>query len=93
MKRGIESDCQTSFMDHLHENLAACKLEVEVMCREEDQDYIDKINELHDYLDMVMNMVKPGCSEQVLKVALGHMSSLVDTLSFMSLMAKLHASL
>ncbi|XP_059437740.1 pyrophosphate--fructose 6-phosphate 1-phosphotransferase subunit alpha-like [Corylus avellana] len=59
----------------------------------EDLVYMEKIKELQDYLDKVKNMVKPGCSQEVLKVALSSMSSLVNFLSSMSTRPKLHASL
>ncbi|GKV35049.1 hypothetical protein SLEP1_g43368 [Rubroshorea leprosula] len=58
----------------------------------EDEDHIRKINEFQAYLDMVMRMVKPGCSPEVLNVALNSMSSLADILAFMSSL-KLHSSL
>lgn len=55
-------------MEHLREKLAlaASKLEmatldnnqVEVVCRE-DQDYIDKINKLHHYIDTVNDCYSP----------------------------------
>ncbi|XP_062144775.1 pyrophosphate--fructose 6-phosphate 1-phosphotransferase subunit alpha-like isoform X2 [Alnus glutinosa] len=59
----------------------------------EDLVYMEKIKELQDYLEKVKNMVKPGCSQEVLKVALSSMSSLVNFLSSMSTRPKLHASL
>ncbi|GMN48565.1 hypothetical protein TIFTF001_017725 [Ficus carica] len=95
-----ESDCQRFLVDHLYENLGATQIErpglnnrVEVLFTEEDHDYDEMINELHAYLDSVKKMVKPGCSEELLKVALRYMSSLVNVLSFMSLTSKLHSSL
>lgn len=50
----------------------------------EDQDYIGRLNELQAYLDKVKNIVKPGCSQEVLKVTLSSMASIVDILSVMS---------
>jgi pyrophosphate--fructose-6-phosphate 1-phosphotransferase len=50
----------------------------------EDQDYMGRIKELQEYLDKVRTIVKPGCSQDVLKAALSAMSSLTDILSLMS---------
>ncbi|KAI3956788.1 hypothetical protein MKW92_003932 [Papaver armeniacum] len=50
----------------------------------EDQDYMGRIKKLQEYLDKVRNMVKPGCSQDVLKAALCSMSSVTDVLSVMS---------
>ncbi|KAK1424994.1 hypothetical protein QVD17_20336 [Tagetes erecta] len=56
-----------------------------------DQDYMEKIMELNDKLDMVKTMVKPGCSFEVLNTALRYMSSLATSLS--KTPQRLHASL
>ncbi|KAK0584245.1 hypothetical protein LWI29_009972 [Acer saccharum] len=53
------------------------------LCTEGGDDFM-KIKELQAYLDMVKKIVRPGCSEQVLKVALSSMSSLVNILTTMS---------
>lgn len=58
----------------------------------EDLHYMQKIEDLQNYLDKVKNMVKPGCSQEVLRFALSSMSSLVSFLSI-STRPKLHASL
>ncbi|KAJ8759940.1 hypothetical protein K2173_010796 [Erythroxylum novogranatense] len=58
-----------------------------------DQDYMEEINELYTYIDKVKNMVIPGCSEELLKAALNSMSSLLSTISFMSSVPRLKASL
>lgn len=50
----------------------------------EDQDYMGRIKELQEYLDKVRNIVKPGCSQDVLKVALSAMASVTEILSVMS---------
>ncbi|KAF6174224.1 hypothetical protein GIB67_033756 [Kingdonia uniflora] len=50
----------------------------------EDQDYMGRIKKLQEYLDKVRNIVKPGCSQDVLKAALSAMSSVTDILSVMS---------
>ncbi|KAL5984988.1 hypothetical protein ACLOJK_038825 [Asimina triloba] len=50
----------------------------------EDQDYMGRIKLLQDYLDKVRSIVKPGCSQDVLKAALSAMASVTDILSVMS---------
>ncbi|XP_058069812.1 pyrophosphate--fructose 6-phosphate 1-phosphotransferase subunit alpha-like [Magnolia sinica] len=47
----------------------------------EDQDYIGRIKKLQEYLEEVRSIVKPGCSQDVLKVALSAMASVTDVLS------------
>ncbi|OVA01246.1 Phosphofructokinase domain [Macleaya cordata] len=59
----------------------------------EDQDYMGRVKELQTYLDMVKMIVKPGCSQEVLKAALSSMSSVVNILSLMSLPTKGQASI
>lgn len=49
-----------------------------------DQECIGKIKELQFYLDTVEKVVKPGCSQELLNVALTSLSSLVKTLSIIS---------
>ncbi|KAL9225692.1 hypothetical protein vseg_001586 [Gypsophila vaccaria] len=50
----------------------------------EDQDYMGRIKQLQVYLDKVRSIVKPGCSQDVLKAALSAMSSVTEILSLMS---------
>ncbi|CAI9296298.1 unnamed protein product [Lactuca saligna] len=50
----------------------------------EDLDYMGRIKELNVYLDKVRSIVKPGCSQDILKAALSAMSSVMDILSVMS---------
>ncbi|XXG46331.1 hypothetical protein AAC387_Pa02g1199 [Persea americana] len=50
----------------------------------EDQDYMGQIKKLQEYLDKVRKIVKPGCSQDVLKAALSAMASVTDVLSVMS---------
>ncbi|CAI0400034.1 unnamed protein product [Linum tenue] len=50
----------------------------------EDCDQIRQIEELHEYLDMVEEMVRPGCPQEMLKVALDSISSLSKTLALIS---------
>ncbi|KAL6571974.1 hypothetical protein OROMI_012932 [Orobanche minor] len=49
----------------------------------EDQDYMGRIKKLREYLDKVHSIVKPGCSQDVLKAALSAMASVTDILSIM----------
>ncbi|KAJ0987126.1 hypothetical protein J5N97_005482 [Dioscorea zingiberensis] len=50
----------------------------------EDQDYMGRIKLLQEYLDKVRSIVKPGCSQEILKAALSAMSSVTDVLTVMS---------
>ncbi|XP_068634982.1 pyrophosphate--fructose 6-phosphate 1-phosphotransferase subunit alpha-like [Aristolochia californica] len=50
----------------------------------EDKDYMGKIKELQAYLDKVKIMVKPGCSQDVLKAALSSMASVLQILSLIA---------
>ncbi|XP_051126642.1 pyrophosphate--fructose 6-phosphate 1-phosphotransferase subunit alpha [Andrographis paniculata] len=50
----------------------------------EDQDYMGRIKQLQEHLDKVRSIVKPGCSQDVLKAALSAMASVTDILSVMS---------
>ncbi|KAG1359022.1 Pyrophosphate--fructose 6-phosphate 1-phosphotransferase subunit alpha [Cocos nucifera] len=50
----------------------------------EDQDYMGQIKLLQEYLDKVKSIVKPGCSQDVLKAALSAMASVTDVLSMMA---------
>ncbi|GJU32707.1 cysteine protease XCP1-like protein [Tanacetum coccineum] len=49
----------------------------------EDLDYMGRIKKLNEYLEKVRAMVKPGCSQDVVKAALSAMSSVTDILSVM----------
>ncbi|RVW51215.1 Pyrophosphate--fructose 6-phosphate 1-phosphotransferase subunit alpha [Vitis vinifera] len=50
----------------------------------EDQDYMGRIKKLQQYLDKVRTIVKPGCSQDVLKAALSAMASVTEILSVMT---------
>ncbi|KAG6534835.1 pyrophosphate--fructose 6-phosphate 1-phosphotransferase subunit alpha-like [Zingiber officinale] len=50
----------------------------------EDKDYMGRIKKLQEYLDEVRSIVKPGCSQEVLKAALSAMSYVTETLTLMS---------
>nr|GMD24355.1 Pyrophosphate--fructose 6-phosphate 1-phosphotransferase subunit alpha [Ipomoea batatas] len=50
----------------------------------EDQDYMGRIKQLQEYLEKVRTIVKPGCSQDVLKAALSAMSSVTEILSVLS---------
>ncbi|THU50613.1 hypothetical protein C4D60_Mb06t22110 [Musa balbisiana] len=47
----------------------------------EDQDYMGRIKLLQEYLNKVRSIVKPGCSQDVLKAALSAMASVTDVLA------------
>ncbi|KAJ6799874.1 pyrophosphate--fructose 6-phosphate 1-phosphotransferase subunit alpha-like isoform X3 [Iris pallida] len=50
----------------------------------EDQDYMGRIKKIHDYLDKIRSIVKPGCSQDVLKAALTSMASVTEVLTVVS---------
>uniref|UniRef100_A0ACD5VC79 Uncharacterized protein n=1 Tax=Avena sativa TaxID=4498 RepID=A0ACD5VC79_AVESA len=50
----------------------------------EDRDYMGRIKQLQDYLEKVKSMVKPGCSQDVLKAALSSMAHVTELLTIMS---------
>uniref|UniRef100_A0A7C9CM01 Pyrophosphate--fructose 6-phosphate 1-phosphotransferase subunit alpha n=1 Tax=Opuntia streptacantha TaxID=393608 RepID=A0A7C9CM01_OPUST len=50
----------------------------------EDQDYMGRIKHLQEYLNEVRAIVKPGCSQDVLKAALSAMASVTEILSVMA---------
>uniref|UniRef100_A0A0D9XC75 Phosphofructokinase domain-containing protein n=1 Tax=Leersia perrieri TaxID=77586 RepID=A0A0D9XC75_9ORYZ len=50
----------------------------------EDQDYLGDIEILQEYMEKVKNIVKPGCSREILKAAISSMSSVKDVLKVMS---------
>ncbi|XP_012070184.1 pyrophosphate--fructose 6-phosphate 1-phosphotransferase subunit alpha isoform X6 [Jatropha curcas] len=58
-----------------------------------DQECIKEMKEIHAYLDMVKEMVRPGCSQEMLKVALNSMASPFNTLTSMSSEPRPYASL
>uniref|UniRef100_A0A0E0PX71 Phosphofructokinase domain-containing protein n=1 Tax=Oryza rufipogon TaxID=4529 RepID=A0A0E0PX71_ORYRU len=50
----------------------------------EDRDYMGRIKQLQEYLEKVKSIVKPGCSQDVLKAALSAMASVTEMLTIMS---------
>ncbi|KAM0858476.1 hypothetical protein ACQ4PT_047797 [Festuca glaucescens] len=50
----------------------------------EDQDYMGRIKQLQEYLEKVKSIVKPGCSQDVLKAALSSMAHVTELLTIMS---------
>ncbi|KAF7108170.1 hypothetical protein CFC21_108695 [Triticum aestivum] len=50
----------------------------------EDRDYMGRIKQLQEYLEKVKNIVKPGCSQDVLKAALSSMAHVTELLTIMS---------
>lgn len=55
-----------------------------ITLRVEDQDYMGRIKKLQEYLDKVKSIVKPGCSQEILKAALSSMASVTEVLNVMS---------
>ncbi|KAI6706308.1 hypothetical protein NL676_009270 [Syzygium grande] len=60
---------------------------------EEDEYFREKMKELLGYIEMVQQIVKPGCSPEVVEVALHSMASLVKFLSSVSSKTELISSL
>ncbi|OWM83241.1 hypothetical protein CDL15_Pgr012722 [Punica granatum] len=58
-----------------------------------DKEYNERMEEFQRQLDVVQKMVKPGCSVEVLNVALASIASLVDVLDFFSSESNLRSSL
>ncbi|KAG0514179.1 hypothetical protein BDA96_10G168300 [Sorghum bicolor] len=50
----------------------------------EDRDYMGRIKQLQEYLEKVKSIVKPGCSQDVLKAALSAMASVTEMLTILS---------
>ncbi|KAK3129094.1 hypothetical protein QOZ80_6BG0471450 [Eleusine coracana subsp. coracana] len=50
----------------------------------EDRDYMGRIKQLQEYLEKVKSIVKPGCSQDILKAALSAMAYVTDMLTIMS---------
>ncbi|PNT75991.1 pyrophosphate--fructose 6-phosphate 1-phosphotransferase subunit alpha isoform X2 [Brachypodium distachyon] len=50
----------------------------------EDRDYMGRIKQLQEYLEKVKCIVKPGCSQDVLKAALSAMAHVIELLTIMS---------
>ncbi|XVF25369.1 hypothetical protein REPUB_Repub13aG0206900 [Reevesia pubescens] len=94
-----ESEDINNMMDYLYQEAGFTLLEEpESSMVFTDEDHIIKIKEFQAYFDMLgmsrmKKMVKPGYSQEVLKVALNSMSSLVSILTYMSSSPKLHSSL
>ncbi|RWR80614.1 Phosphofructokinase domain-containing protein [Cinnamomum micranthum f. kanehirae] len=83
-------DAEKLLMDDLYRNPGPLQFEgpgsdsKTISLTVEQKDYIGKIKELQDYLDKVKMIVKPGCSQEVLKVALSSMACFINILSLMS---------
>ncbi|XVF40032.1 hypothetical protein PTKIN_Ptkin01aG0079800 [Pterospermum kingtungense] len=77
-----ESEDINNMLDELYQEVGSTLLEeskssmVFMDLHRADEDHIRKIEKFQAYFDMVRRMVKPGCSQEVLKVALNSMSSL-----------------
>ncbi|KAA8515769.1 hypothetical protein F0562_018620 [Nyssa sinensis] len=88
----LNPDDEKFMMDNLYQISGPPKFKKPGLCLQ-DHDYIGKIKELQVYVDKVKKIVKPGCSQEVLEVALSSMSSLVETLSVLSSRQKPQSSL
>ncbi|KAJ8649980.1 hypothetical protein MRB53_003003 [Persea americana] len=83
-------DAEKLLMDDLYRNPGPLQFEgpgsdsKTISLTVEEKDYIGKIKELQDYLDKVKKIVKPGCSQEILKVALSSMACFINILSLMS---------
>ncbi|KAF8028764.1 hypothetical protein BT93_E1425 [Corymbia citriodora subsp. variegata] len=60
---------------------------------EKDEDSSEKMKELQGYIEMVQQTVKPGCSPEVVELALRSLASLVEFLSSVSSKTELISSL
>ncbi|KAL8028429.1 hypothetical protein ABFX02_14G159600 [Erythranthe guttata] len=67
--------------------------EDEELIKDRSMDYAEMIKELHLYINMVKKLTKPGCSSEILNVALSSMTSLVETLSAVSSVQYMQSSL
>ncbi|XP_021294826.1 pyrophosphate--fructose 6-phosphate 1-phosphotransferase subunit alpha-like isoform X2 [Herrania umbratica] len=98
-KLKTESEDINNAMDDIYQEAGPTLLEepessiVFMDLHRQDEDHIKRLKEFQAYFDMVKRMVKPGCSQDVLKVALNSMSSLVSILTYMSSSPKPHSSL
>ncbi|KAL3739117.1 hypothetical protein ACJRO7_020508 [Eucalyptus globulus] len=59
----------------------------------EEEDLSEKMKELQGYIKMVQQTVKPGCSPEVVELALHSMANLVEFLSSVSSKTELISSL
>ncbi|OAY63979.1 Pyrophosphate--fructose 6-phosphate 1-phosphotransferase subunit alpha [Ananas comosus] len=91
-------DSERFLMDDLYANSGPIQYEgpgsnSKSMCLSvEDQDYMGRVKELQAYIDKVKKIVKPGCSQEVLKAALSSMASIIEVLSLMTPATKDHVA-
>ncbi|CAM8899448.1 unnamed protein product [Rhodiola kirilowii] len=60
---------------------------------DEDHNYLINMKMIHDYLDTIEHITRPGCSSEVLNMALESMSQIVVNLSLASSSVEHHTSL
>ncbi|GJZ07934.1 hypothetical protein Tco_0542217 [Tanacetum coccineum] len=89
-KKLLRENARQLFLDDIYRNPGPLQFDgpgadsrVLSLCVE-DLDYMGRIKKLNEYLEKVRAMVKPGCSQDVVKAALSAMSSVTDILSVMS---------
>ncbi|KAI4312581.1 hypothetical protein MLD38_037387 [Melastoma candidum] len=57
------------------------KCDPEIVISDKESRDCEKLQEVHGYIEMVEEIVRPGCSPEVLKIALASVTDLVDRLS------------
>jgi pyrophosphate--fructose-6-phosphate 1-phosphotransferase len=88
--RLLTQNASTWLMEDLYRNPGPIQFEgpgsnlITLTLSAEENDYIGKIQALCAYLEKVKQIVKPGCSREVLNAALISMASVTDILSIMS---------
>ncbi|GKC50090.1 hypothetical protein Tco_1072835 [Tanacetum coccineum] len=89
-RKAAERNARQLFLDDIYRNPGPLQFDgpgadsrVLSLCVE-DLDYMGRIKKLNEYLEKVRAMVKPGCSQDVVKAGLSAMSSVTDILSVMS---------
>ncbi|XP_030553126.1 pyrophosphate--fructose 6-phosphate 1-phosphotransferase subunit alpha 2-like [Rhodamnia argentea] len=94
-----EVSCNAGKCNNPFKNLRLHKMEgpesdlcAEHFC-EVDEDSNEKMKQLQGYIEMVQQIVKPGCSPEMVEVALRSMASLVEFLSSVSSKPELVSSL
>ncbi|KAH8946831.1 hypothetical protein BDL97_11G008000 [Sphagnum fallax] len=86
----LTQNASTWLMEDLYRNPGPIQFEgpgsnlITLTLSAEENDYIGKIQALCAYLEKVKQIVKPGCSREVLNAALISMASVTDILSIMS---------
>ncbi|KAM7472377.1 hypothetical protein LguiA_010560 [Lonicera macranthoides] len=78
----INGDCsEISLLNTEVEKLLSDEQSEELHFCLDNAEYFEKIEQFHVYIDEVKNIVRPGCSQELLNVALSYVSSLAGILS------------